>query len=365
MFPTDYSDILQRIEQIDPIRYAKTRNFHDGAVTKLSPYISRGVISTRQVFDHILSLKLSWDATEKLVQELAWRDYWQQAWIGKGKAIFEDLRRPQEPVSNYKIPSSIINGTTKIEAVDNAIQELYESGYMHNHMRMYVAAIACNMGESHWNIPSQWMYAHLLDGDLASNTLSWQWVAGSNANKKYYANQDNINKFFNSDQRDTFLDVGYEKFGQLEIPEELVALSSFELQIALPEFIDIQINRDKTTLIYNYYNLDPNWHKDEDVQRIFLLEPSIFERFPISQKCIDFALKLSENIPGIQLFVGEFEELKTKVETEKIIYKEHPLNNYEGIEESRDWLVPEVTGYFTSFFGYWKKAKKVLVRERS
>ncbi|MGB2186426.1 MAG: deoxyribodipyrimidine photolyase, partial [Akkermansiaceae bacterium] len=72
-FPTKIDAIEQRIEEIQPAKYAATRNFKDGAVTCLSPYISRGVISTKQVFDHILSLQLPWSRVEKLVQELAWR----------------------------------------------------------------------------------------------------------------------------------------------------------------------------------------------------------------------------------------------------------------------------------------------------
>ena len=63
------------MHKIDPIQYAISRNYKDGAVTYLSPYISRGVLSTQQVYAHILTLDLSWSKSEKLIQELAWRDY--------------------------------------------------------------------------------------------------------------------------------------------------------------------------------------------------------------------------------------------------------------------------------------------------
>jgi len=82
-FPTALDAINQRIEKIDPVQYARSRNFSDGAVTYLSPYLSRGVISTKQVFEHLLALDLPWHSIEKLVQELAWRDYWQNIWIAK------------------------------------------------------------------------------------------------------------------------------------------------------------------------------------------------------------------------------------------------------------------------------------------
>ncbi|MDC3394967.1 deoxyribodipyrimidine photolyase, partial [Flavobacteriales bacterium] len=83
---------------------------------------------------------------------------------------------------------------------------------------------------------------------------------------------------------------------------------------------------------------------------------------PISQKTIEFVLAISqENIPNIQVFVGEFHELKNKYHHQKIIFKEHPLNyNYEGIQEARDWMF-DVKGYHSSFFSFWKKCKKEMV----
>ena len=71
---------------------------------------------------------------------------------------------------------------------------------------MYIASIVCNIAKSHWKLPSKWFYYYLLDGDLASNNLSWQWVCGANSSKKYYANQENINKFCFTKQKNTFLD---------------------------------------------------------------------------------------------------------------------------------------------------------------
>jgi deoxyribodipyrimidine photo-lyase len=98
------------------------------------------------------------------------------------------------------------------------VEELKQTGYMHNHLRMYVAAIACNIGHSHWHLPARWMYYHLLDADWASNALSWQWVAGSFSSKKYYANQENINKYCHTQQRNTFLDVSYEAYETMPTP---------------------------------------------------------------------------------------------------------------------------------------------------
>jgi len=352
--------IEARIRDIDPEKYAATRNFKDGAVTHLGPYISRGMISTRQVYEHIASLDLPWYKTEKLIQELAWRDYYQQVWIAKKDGIFHDLKNQQSPVSNNKVPRAVIDACTGIEEIDKAIRHLYATGYMHNHMRMYVASICCNIAQSHWLEPARWLYSHLLDGDLASNHLSWQWVAGAFSNKKYYANQENINTFFHSSQKDTFLDVEYREFDLLGIPGELLDTVEFRCSCALPGTDRPILEKYKKTLIYNYYNIDPSWYKGQDVQRIFLMEPSFFDAYPVHQHCIDFALDLAKNIPGIKVFVGDFSDFEMFVDPEYIVYKEHPTNShYKGTEESRAWM-SSVSGYFPSFFSFWKKCKNEL-----
>ncbi len=359
MFPTSYQEILNRIDSIDPIAYGKTRNFVDGAVTRLSPYISRGVISTRQVLDALLNKGYQPDKIEKITQELAWRDYWQQVWIALGDDINKDVRREQPNVKNHEVPEAILQAKTGIEAIDSAINEFYDHGYLHNHIRMYIASIACNVGGSYWMMPAKWMYYHLLDGDWASNALSWQWVAGANAGKKYYANQENINKYCHTSQNRTFLDVDYSAFETLEVPEKMKETSIPELNTPLPSQKSIEIEPGKPTLIYNFYNLDPLWHKEEEANRVLLLEPSIFEKYPISKNSIEFVLELSKNINGIQVFVGEFQEMTDKYHLDQIIFKEHPLNSYQGTEEPRDWMF-SVTGYYRSFFAFWKKSKKEL-----
>lgn len=357
-FPTDLPGIEERLKSIQPEKYGRTRNFKNGAVTRLSPYISRGVISTGQVFEHILNQGHDWDRAEKLIQELCWRDYWQQVWIELGEGIFQDIRHPQEAVVSHEIPEAIVHAATGIEAVDSAIREFYETGYLHNHMRMYIASICTNLAGSHWSEPAKWMYAHLLDGDLASNTLSWQWVAGTFSNKKYYANQENINKYFDSTQRQTFLDVSYSDLTQMSTPEVLSQRVPFNLNTKLPESDPCQLDPQKKTLIYNYYNLDPYWYREEDVQRVLLLEPDHFDAYPVAQHCIDFACDLADNIPGIIRFVGSFSDLSQKVPPENIVFREHPTNrHYRGTQEERPFIA-SVTGFHRSFFQFWKKVKR-------
>jgi len=362
IFPTSYAEILQRIRNIDPVKYGSSRNYINGAVTYLSPYISRGIISTKFVFDTMLKQGYQPAQIGKFIQELAWRDYWQQVWIAKGDAINNDLKHPQTAVSNTGIPKAIVEATTEIVAIDTAIQEFYRTGYLHNHLRMYIASIACNSGQSHWKLPAQWMYYHLLDADWASNALSWQWVAGSNANKKYVANQENINKYCFTDQKGAFLDVPYESLPLKEIPEILKDTEQIELKTPFPDLDNIIIDEQLPSCIYNFYNLDPLWKKEVSANRILLLEPSHFEQYPVSQKTIDFTIEITkENIPNIQIYVGEFDQLIKDHNVETTYYKEHPLNHhYKGIEDPRDWMF-DVKGYYPSFFAYWKKCKKQLV----
>jgi deoxyribodipyrimidine photo-lyase len=362
IFPTSYAEILQRVRHIDPIKYGSTRNYLNGSVTYLSPYISRGVISTKFILSEILKRGYKPIQIEKFIQELAWRDYWQQIWIAKGDAINIDLKNQQTPVSNTSIPKAIVEANIGIEAIDKATQAFYKTGYVHNHLRMYIASIACNIAQSHWKVPAQWMYYHLLDADWGSNALSWQWVAGVNANKKYVANQDNINKYCFSQQKNTFLDVSYEAFNGLEIPEILKDTSQLELKTPLPKHKTIVIDETLPTCIHTFYNLDPLWKNDILANRILLLEPSHFRQYPVSQKTIDFIIKISEEcITGIQIYVGEFNDLITNYNFGNIYYKEHPLNkHFKGHEEPRDWMF-NVQGYYPSFFAFWKQCKKEII----
>lgn len=209
-------------------------------------------------------------------------------------------------------------------------------------------------------MPAQWMYYYLLDGDWASNALSWQWVAGCNARKKYISNQDNINQYFYTKQKRTFLDRDYAELGRIPIPDSLKEICVPDLTSNLPMSEQPTIDRQLPTLIYNYYNLDPQWITEQQANRILLLEPSLFKQYPVAAGDIDFILQLSRNIPGIQVFTGEFEALYKLTSPGSIIYKEHTLNrHYKGAVDARDWMF-KFEGYYPSFFAFWKRCKKEM-----
>ncbi len=366
-FPTNYNLIIEKLQHINPVQYAKTRNFINGAVTYLSPYISRGVISIKQVQDNILARGYKPFQVEKFLQELAWREYYQRVWQVKADFIWQDLKQQQPDTAHQLMVTALQDAATGIKTIDEQIKQLYITGYMHNHIRMYIAAIVCNMAKAHWLQPSKWLYYYLLDGDIASNNCSWQWVAGAFASKKYYCNQENINKYTHSYQQHTFLDQSYEAIAAMPIPDLLKATNNLTLQTTLPITPTPVIDTTKQTLIYNAYNVDPEWRKHENINRVLLLEPSHFNKFPVSKKVIDFIIGLSQNIKGIQVYCGELSALQSLYKegkmnvSEAFISKEHPaFVHYAGNKDSRDWIYPEVTGYYPSFFSFWKQCELYL-----
>lgn len=355
-FTTKYQQILKRIDKLNPLNYASTRNYSDGEVAYLSPYISRGVISIKQVAETLVARGYDFSDMEKFIQQLAWREYFQRVWQQLGDDMFDDIRRIYSGIQHRRLQQSIATAGTGIDAIDKSIQQLYATGYMHDHLRMYVASISCNIGKAWWQMPSQWMYYHLLDGDLASNTCSWQWVAGSFSSKKYYCNQENINRYTSGNQQNTFLDRSYDELRLMDVPAVMKATVSPILTTTLPRTEKPLVTDSQLPLlIYNSYNLDPVWRSSEKANRILLLEPSHFKKFPVSQNVLQFIIDLSANIDGIQLFVGEVNEIPGINQYPAIFSKENPaFSHYPGKKDERDWLFPHAKSYNKSFFQFWK-----------
>lgn len=361
-FSTDYKTIIERTETIDALPYSKTRNFLDGGVTYLSAYISRGVISLPYVKETILS-KYPVKQVYKLIQELAWREYFQRVWEARPELVMQNVKH--EPTQTFDdVPVNITQAQTGITSIDKGLEHLLETGYMHNHLRMYTAMLACNIAQTKWQQPAAWLYYHLLDGDIASNSFNWQWVAGTFSHKKYLANQKNINRYCHMNQSGTYLDRSYEELDRIEIPPVFNERQPLHLHTVLPEPSTIVLDHEKPLFIYNSYHLDPLWQPDAVVNRVLLLEPDHFKKYPVSEKVLGFIISLSKNINGIQIFTGNFDELclQYKGNISNIIFKKHPLNeHYKGTSQERDWMFPEVSGYFPSFSAYWRQAEPYLL----
>lgn len=361
MFSPQYNDIISKVNSIDPVAYGRSRNYINGAVGRLSPYVSRGAISTSQILESVIQREFSFKSTETLIKQLAWREYFQRVWQHLGNDINKEIKYEQLDFTHRSMCKNIIEANSGVEAIDNAVSALYETGYMHNHERMYVASVTGNIAKSHWLLPAQWMYYHLLDADWASNACSWQWVVGSFSSKKYYANQENISNYTGSRQRRSYLDLDYSELPTMAVPSVLKELSALELKTNFPVPSDLVIDKSLPVYLYNMYNLDPRWDSNITANRILLLEPSLFLKYPVSDKVMSFITSLTINIPNIQIYVGEFNELLKNCSSQIIHYKEHPLSNhYTGVKHQREWIFPEVKGYHPSFFNYWKKCEKYL-----
>lgn len=355
-FSTKREEVYAQIDRFDTQKYARSRNFITGGVSYLSPYLSRGFITVPQVVQRLKDRGIGLEQAEKFIQELAWREFYTRTWFQKGDGIFEDIRHPQEGIERFGIPKAVLTASTGIEALDKHLASFSAQGYLHNHLRMYLSGTICNVAKYHWLEPAQWMYYHLLDGDLASNALSWQWCAGTFSNKLYYANQENINRYTGSDQRGSFLDFDYEDLPLQAVPEVLRSSVEAELVFTPPATKTPVLQEGVPTFIYTHYTLDPTFHEGEEGNRILVLEPSHFAKHPMAPKSIQFILDLAANIPEIQVFYGEYAELKVKG-----VFRDHPINShFQGIREVHPTLAPGLQGEFNSFFSFWNKLSKQL-----
>jgi deoxyribodipyrimidine photo-lyase len=193
--PFDPSDaaLRARLAAVRPGDYARTRNHLQGAVTRLSPYLAHGFTTLPEVLAAVRAHQPV-DTQHKLVYELGWRAYFQHVWRHEGDAIFESLHAGPLPEAAYArtLPEDIRHGATGVPVIDRAVRELYATGYLHNHARMWLASYVVHLRKVHWRAGADWLYGHLLDGDLASNHLSWQWVAGTGSHKPYLFNAENV-----------------------------------------------------------------------------------------------------------------------------------------------------------------------------
>ena len=192
----------QCLEQLDPAKYGSSRNHLGGAVTRLSPYIRHGIVNVTDARDYALDISTAKEA-EKFIQQLAWREYWQRLYKEFPRNIWQDVEPYKTGFSrdDYAddLPDDIVEGRTGIACIDHFIAELLTSGYVHNHARLYLAGYICHWRRIKWQAGARWFLTHLLDGDPASNNLSWQWAASTFSHKPYYFNLENVEKFSGED----------------------------------------------------------------------------------------------------------------------------------------------------------------------
>ncbi len=217
----------KRLAKIDPLHYGRTRNFIDGKITYLSPYIRHGILTLSEV--RKAALKQCDDPKQiyKFIQELAWRDFWQRIYEQNPQWIWQNVEDYHTGYTHDdyadELPQDIREGKTPDAAMNYFIQDLVQTGYVHNHGRMYLAAYIVHFRRIKWQAGAKWFLHHLLDGDPASNNLSWQWVASTFSGRPYIFNLENVQKYAN-DAMDTkpesnpSLDATYEELNARLFP---------------------------------------------------------------------------------------------------------------------------------------------------
>jgi len=208
-FPTREA-ALRQLDDFAPLMgqaYASQRNYDHGptkhtSVSLLSPYLRRRLISEQEVVTRAVQTH-GLDGAEKFIQEVFWRGYikgWLERrpaiWASYRQGLTADLEQLQSNGGLRQAVEQAETGRTGIECFDVWVNELTETGYLHNHARMWFASIWIFTLKLPWRIGADFFYRHLLDGDPASNTLSWRWVAGLHTRgKSYEAQAWNIAKF--------------------------------------------------------------------------------------------------------------------------------------------------------------------------
>ena len=218
--------------EIYPQAYGASRNHLAGAVTGLSPYIRHGVLSLAEVREAVLArvtppsappdpepaaglpilaatrastaAARPWHGAPRhpgatLIQQLAWRDYWQRLWAQWGEGVHQgrESLKTGWPMESYgtTLPSDLANARTGLACIDAFVAELLGTGWLHNHARLWLASYVVHWRRLRWQLGARWFHAHLLDADGASNSLSWQWVASSFSSKPYIFNRANLERF--------------------------------------------------------------------------------------------------------------------------------------------------------------------------
>ena len=314
--------------------YSKLRNFDFGPenrtnISGLSPYITHGVINEKEVIEKSLS-KFSFSKNEKFIQEVLWRTYW-KGWLELRPNVWTDyvaelnkIREEYKDNQNYK---NAIDGKTNIECFNYWVTELKENNYLHNHTRMWFASIWIFTLELPWQLGAEFFMQHLYDGDAASNTLGWRWVAGIQTQGKHYlASEWNIKKFTNN------------RFNNIKLNENAPPkVSEKTYSIIKQDFNNPQNLEEKNLVIFeNNLSFEITDFQDNKFKKIYL----------ISNKNENKSIKLSEKVVKFKSHLIEDQEKRLKaksincevIDISEIKKIERSYGLYPTVGENLDYL---------------------------
>ena len=283
--------------------YSKLRNFDFGPenrsnISCLSPYITHGIISEKEVIEKSLG-KFSFSKNEKFIQEVLWRTYW-KGWLELRPNVWSDylmeLNKIKEEFKNNQSYLNAIQGKTNIECFNAWINELKENNYLHNHTRMWFASIWIFTLELPWQLGAEFFMQHLYDGDAASNTLGWRWVAGVQTQGKHYlASEWNIKKFTNN------------RFNNIKLNENAPPkVSQRTYPIIKKDFINPQNIENKNLLIFeNNLSFEITDFQNDKLKKIYL----------ISNRNENRSIKLSEKVVKFKSLLIKDQEQRLKAKS--------------------------------------------------
>ena len=273
--------------------YSKLRNFDFGPdnrsnISCLSPYITHGIINELEVVDKSLK-KFSFAKNEKFIQEVLWRVYW-KGWLELRPNVWSDylneLGKIKNEFKNNQNYLDAIEGKTNVDCFNQWVIELKENNYLHNHTRMWFASIWIFTLELPWQLGAEFFMQHLYDGDTASNTLGWRWVAGVQTQGKHYlASEWNINKFTNN------------RFKNIKLNENAKPISSDKIySVTNKSFENSEISEDKTLLIFeNNMTFEFSDFKEHKFKKILLVSNDTNRTIKLSEKVLKFKANLLED----------------------------------------------------------------------
>ena len=216
--PGGKRECKKRLTSLNAVKYGKTRNYGNGSVSMLSPYINHGVITLNEVRNHVIQDNNDQKSIETFIRELGWRDFWSRFAENNKNLLWNDVEdyKTGYATDDYQkeLPGDILVGDTGVACIDSFIKDLLNTGYVHNHARMYLASYIVHFRQVKWQAGARWFLSHLLDGDVASNNFSWPWIASTFSNKPYIFNLENVEKYFNgivdtTGSRNRVLDASY------------------------------------------------------------------------------------------------------------------------------------------------------------
>ena len=314
--------------------YSKLRNFDFGPdnrsnISCLSPYITHGIINELEVIDKSLK-KFSFQKNEKFIQEVLWRVYW-KGWLELRPNVWSDYLMELDNLRDeYKSNHSYlraIEGKTDIECFNQWIIELKENNYLHNHARMWFASIWIFTLELPWQLGAEFFMKHLYDGDAASNTLGWRWVAGVQTQGKHYlASEWNIKKFTNN------------RFQNIKLNENAPPkISGKSFPMIKQEFNNPQNLEEKNLLIFeNNLSFEITDFKENRFKKIYI----------ISNRNENRSIKLSEKLVKFKSLLMKDQEQRLKdksidcevVDVSEIKNIENYYGLYPTVGENLDYL---------------------------